>query len=105
MSVKLRLKRIGRKKSPYYRIVVIEDSNSRNGEEVEIIGTYDPMVKPSNVEVKEDRVKHWISVGAQPSDTVSRLLSQLNLVEHKPKASSNQKVARKDRASKKEDSE
>ena len=57
--------RKGRKKKPLYRIVVIEDSNQRDGKTIEDIGTYNPHTEPASITVKEDRVKHWISVGAQ----------------------------------------
>ena len=59
--VKIRLKRKGRKKKPLYRIVVIEDSNQRDGKTIEDIGTYNPHTEPASVTVKEDRVKYWIS--------------------------------------------
>lgn len=101
--VKIRLMRKGRKKKPLYRIVVIEDSNQRDGKTVEDIGTYNPHVEPAAVSVKEDRVKHWLSVGAQPSNTVNRLLSTVGLTEHVSATSSNQKVAKKDRTSAKQD--
>ena len=97
--VKIRLKRKGRKKKPLYRIVVIEDSNQRDGKTIEDIGTYNPHTEPASVTVKEDRVKYWISVGAQPSNTVNRLLSTVGITEYKSPASSNQKIARKDRKS------
>mgnify|MGYP001299399421 CR=1 FL=1 len=97
--VKIRLKRIGRKKLPIYRIVVIEDSNPRDGKTVEDIGTYNPHTKPKTITVKEDRVNHWLSNGAEPSDTVTRLLSTLGITEYKANQSSLQKVAKKDRKS------
>ena len=101
--VKIRLMRKGRKKKPLYRIVVIEDSNQRDGKTIEDIGTYNPHTEPASITVKEDRVKHWISVGAQPSNTVNRLLSTVGLTEYTPGKSSNQKVAKKDRQSSKEE--
>ena len=97
--VKIRLKRKGRKKKPLYRIVVIEDSNQRDGKTIEDIGTYNPHTEPFTITIKEDRVKYWFSVGAQPSNTVNRLLSTVGLTEHKPLQSSNQKVPKKDRKS------
>ena len=100
--VKIRLMRKGRKKKPMYRIVVIEDSNQRDGKTIEDIGTYNPHIEPAAITIKEDRVKYWISVGAQPSNTVNRLLSTVGLTEHVPATSSNQKVAKKDRKSKNE---
>lgn len=97
--VKIRLKRKGRKKKPLYRIVVIEDSNQRDGKTIEDIGTYNPHTEPASITVKEDRVKYWISVGAQPSNTVNRLLSTVGITEYKSLTSSNQKIAKKDRKS------
>ena len=97
--VKIRLKRKGRKKKPLYRIVIIEDSNQRDGKTIEDIGTYNPHTEPASITIKEDRVKYWISVGAQPSNTVTRLLSTVGITEYKSPTSSNQKIARKDRKS------
>ena len=98
--VKIRLMRKGRKKKPLYRIVVIEDSNQRDGKTIEDIGTYNPHTEPASVTVKEERAKHWIAVGAQPSNTVNRLLSTVGLTSYEPLNSSNQKISKKDRQSK-----
>ena len=95
--VKIRLKRKGRKKKPLYRIVIIEDSNQRDGKTIEDIGTYNPHTEPFTMTIKEDRAKYWMSVGAQPSNTVNRLLSTVGLTTYKTPESSNQKIARKDR--------
>ena len=97
--VKIRLKRKGRKKKPLYRIVIIEDSNQRDGKTIEDIGTYNPHTEPASITIKEDRVKYWISVGAQPSNTVTRLLSTVGITEYKSPTSSNQKITKKDRKS------
>lgn len=80
MTVRLRLKRLGKKKKPFYRIVVADSRSPRDGKDIENIGTYDPNKDPVHFAVDEDRVKHWLSVGAQPSDTVQRLLANLGLV-------------------------
>src|ERR1700733_584942 len=66
----IRLSRIGKKKKPYYRVVVIEKTRPRNGRVVELVGTYDPLKKPAELKLDADRIKHWLGVGAQPSDTV-----------------------------------
>ena len=95
--VKIRLMRKGRKKKPMYRIVVIESANQRDGKTIEDIGTYNPHTDPISITVKEDRVKYWVSVGAQPSNTVTRLLSKVGLAEYESAHSSNQKIAKKDR--------
>jgi small subunit ribosomal protein S16 len=70
----IRLARIGKKKRPFYRVVVTEKTRPRNGRFVEIVGTYDPLKKPATVDVNTERVQYWISKGAQPSDTVRSLL-------------------------------
>jgi small subunit ribosomal protein S16 len=98
LMVKIRLMRKGRKKKPLYRIVVIEDSNQRDGKSIEDIGTYNPHVEPAAVAVKEDRAKYWVSVGAQPSNTVTRLFSTVGLLEYSPTKSANQNVSKKDRS-------
>ena len=77
MSVKIRLSRGGAKKRPYYYVVVAHGTSPRDGRYIEQIGTFDPMLKKDNPErckLLEDRVKHWLSVGAQPTDRVLRLL-------------------------------
>ena len=70
----IRLSRIGKKKHPFYRVVVTEKTRPRNGRFVEIVGTYDPLKKPSAVRIDSERVRYWLSKGAQPSDTVRSLL-------------------------------
>lgn len=70
----IRLARIGKKKHPYYRVVVTEKARPRNGRFVEIVGTYDPSKKPATVTLVEERVQYWLSKGAQPSDTVRSFL-------------------------------
>jgi small subunit ribosomal protein S16 len=77
--VRIRLRRMGAKKSPFYRIVVADQQSPRDGRFIEIIGTYDP--KGSKVEVKSDRVAHWLDLGAQPSDSVARLLKMINVTD------------------------
>ena len=80
----IRLARIGKKKHPFYRVVVTEKTRPRNGRFVEIVGTYDPQKKPAAVDVDRERVQYWLSKGAQPSDTVrSSCCATLSL----PKAS------------------
>ena len=72
----IRLARIGKKKKPFYRVVVIEKTRPRNGRVVEAVGTYDPLKKPAEVKLDAERIKHWLGVGAQPSDTVRSFLKQ-----------------------------
>ena len=80
MAVKLRLTRVGSKKNPIYRIVAADSRSPRDGKFIEIIGRYNPQHDPSLIEFDEDRVKDWLSKGAQPSDTVSRLLKAKKIV-------------------------
>ena len=70
----IRLARIGKKKHPFYRVVVTEKTRPRNGRFVEIVGTYDPSKNPAAVVLDQERVKYWMGKGAQPSDTVRSFL-------------------------------
>lgn len=70
----IRLARVGKKKQPSYRVVVIEKTRPRNGRFVEIVGTYNPLVKPAAVKLDAERIKYWLGCGAQPSATVRSFL-------------------------------
>jgi small subunit ribosomal protein S16 len=72
--VTIRLARIGKKKRPFYRVVVTEKTRPRNGRFVEIVGTYDPLKKPAEIKLDAERIKYWLGCGAQPSDTVRSFL-------------------------------
>ena len=74
MAVKLRLTRVGSKKNPIYRIVAADSRSPRDGKFLEIVGRYNPQTDPSTIEFDEERIRHWLSKGAQPSNTVQRLL-------------------------------
>jgi small subunit ribosomal protein S16 len=76
MAIKVRLVRVGAKKNPFYRIVVANSESPRNGRFIEIVGNYDPKKEPAEVNIKEDRVKEWLSKGAIPTVTVSSLLEK-----------------------------
>ncbi|PWL51726.1 MAG: 30S ribosomal protein S16 [Clostridiales bacterium] len=76
MMVKIRLRRMGAKKAPFYRIVVADSRSPRDGRFIEEIGTYNPMLEPSEVKVDADKVKEWIKNGAQPTETVKSLLKK-----------------------------
>ncbi len=78
--VKIRLARFGSKKNPIYRIVVADEQTPRNGRALESIGRYNPQVEPSLIEIDEARARHWLSVGAQPSQPVRRLLQKQGIV-------------------------
>lgn len=73
MAVKIRLKRLGQKKAPFYRIVVSDSRTARDGRFIEEIGTYDPTQNPSSFHVNEESAKKWLANGAQPTDTVSKI--------------------------------
>ncbi|SCP95450.1 30S ribosomal protein S16 [Anaerobium acetethylicum] len=73
MAVKIRLKRMGQKKAPFYRIVVSDSRSPRDGKFIEEIGTYDPTKNPSAIKVNEELAKKWLSVGAQPTDVVGKI--------------------------------
>ena len=75
--VKIRLRRMGAKKAPYYRIVVADSRSPRDGRFIEEIGTYDPMADTGKIKVDMERVKYWIANGAQPTDTVRGLLKKI----------------------------
>ena len=72
----IRLSRIGKRKKPFYRVVVIESSRARNGRVEEAVGTYDPLKKPAEIKLDSERVKYWLGSGAQPSDTVRSFIRQ-----------------------------
>lgn len=76
MAVKIRLKRMGSKKKPFYRIVVADSRAPRDGRFIENVGTYDPLQDPPVVSIKEEEILDWMSKGAQPSDTVKSILSK-----------------------------
>jgi len=76
MAVKIRLKRMGSKKKPFYRIVVADSRSPRDGRFIETVGTYNPLLDPAQVTVKEDLILDWLAKGAQPSDTVRNILSK-----------------------------
>ena len=79
--VKIRLRRMGAKKAPYYRIVVADSRSPRDGRFIEEIGTYDPMAENDKVTVNMERAKYWIANGAQPTDTVKGLLKKAEAAE------------------------
>ena len=76
MAVKIRLRRMGAKKAPYYRIVVADSRYPRDGRFIEEIGFYNPMVEPAEVKVDAEKAKKWIANGAQPTDTVKALFKK-----------------------------
>jgi len=81
MAVKIRLRRVGAKKAPFYRVVVADSRYPRDGRFIEEVGTYDPMVEPSAFKIDGEKVKQWMANGAQPTDTVKRLLKKSGVIE------------------------
>ncbi|KIL44860.1 30S ribosomal protein S16 [Jeotgalibacillus soli] len=81
MAVKIRLKRMGANKNPFYRIVVADSRSPRDGRFIEIVGTYNPVANPAIVDLKEDLILKWMHDGAKPSDTVRNLLSNEGIME------------------------
>ena len=84
--VMIRLARIGARKQPYYRIVVIEKDRARNGRSIEVVGTYNPRTNPASVELKHERVAYWRSVGAQMTPIVAKLVAKNPAVAAEPVA-------------------
>lgn len=80
MAVKLRLKRMGKKKQPIYKIVAADSRSPRDGKFIEAVGLYNPLTKPHTIELKEDRVNYWLNSGAIPTLTVRSLLSQKGIL-------------------------
>lgn len=76
MAVKIRMKRMGSKRNPFYRIVVADSRSPRNGRQIEQIGTYNPVTSPVEVKIDEEKALSWMTNGAQPSDTVRNLFSK-----------------------------
>jgi small subunit ribosomal protein S16 len=72
----IRLKRVGARKQPQYRVVVIEKERARDGRPVEVVGTYNPRTNPASVELKRERIDYWVSKGAKMSDRVSKIVSK-----------------------------
>jgi small subunit ribosomal protein S16 len=101
MPLKIRLARGGAKKRPYYSIVVADSRSPRDGRFIEKLGTYNPMLERSHadrVTLKNERIQHWLSVGAQPTDRVARFLGDAGLIEKPPMRETPVKSAPKARA-------
>jgi small subunit ribosomal protein S16 len=79
MAAKIRLARVGSKKNPIYRVVVADSRSPRDGSFIEIVGRYNPQTDPSTIQLDETKIKDWISKGAQPTDSVRRLLQKAGM--------------------------
>ena len=95
MAVKIRLTRMGDKKSPFYRVVVADSRSPRDGRFIDIVGTYNPLKNPAEVNIFVEKAKTWISNGAQPTDTVKGLLVRSGAIEAGKKAPAKTKVQKK----------
>lgn len=84
MAVRIRLKRMGAKKRPFYRVVVADARSPRDGRFIDTLGTYNPLTEPAEVRLDNDKVQLWLSRGAQPSDPVKRLLTRAGLLASTP---------------------
>lgn len=84
MAVKIRLRRMGTKKKPFYRIVVSDSRSPRNGRFIEEIGYYDPLTNPKTIKVDSEKANDWVKKGAKPTDTVDRLFKNIGVYENKP---------------------
>ncbi len=80
MAVKIRLRRMGAKKAPFYRVVVADSRYPRNGRFIEEIGTYNPLTDPATIDIDAEAAKKWMGNGAQPTDTVRALLKKSNIL-------------------------
>lgn len=83
MAVKIRLTRLGDKKSPFYRVIVADSRSPRDGKFIDIIGTYNPLTNPAEIKIDNEKAKEWIKNGAQPTDTARNLLVKSGAIEPK----------------------
>ena len=93
--VKIRLTRMGDKKSPFYRIIVADSRAPRDGKFIDIVGTYNPLTEPAEIKIAEDKAKHWLSVGALPSDTVKAMFVNAGIIQNAKKAPAKTKAVKK----------
>lgn len=98
MAVKIRLTRMGDKKSPFYRVVVADSRAPRDGKFIDIIGTYNPLTQPADVKIDGEKAKAWIANGAQPTDTVKGLLVGAGVIPEGKKAPAKTKAVKKKKA-------
>jgi len=95
MAVKIRLKRMGAKKRPFYRVVIADSRSPRDGRFIETVGTYNPIAQPAEIKLDEDKILSWLGNGAQPSDTVRNLLSNAGILAKYNDSKSGKKPAAK----------
>lgn len=97
MAAKIRLKRIGRKGIPFYRLVVADGRSSRDSKTLEVLGVYDPVQEPVKFDYQKERVEYWLSVGAVPTEPVNRLLGEEGFVPKVKKVPVNPGVSKKEK--------
>lgn len=95
MAVKIRLTRMGDKKSPFYRVVVADSRTSRDGKVIDLIGTYNPLTDPAEIKIDNEKAAQWIKNGAQPTDTVRALLVGAGVITENKKAPAKTKAIKK----------
>ena len=83
MAVKIRLTRLGDKKSPFYRVIVADSRSPRDGKYIDLIGTYNPLTNPAEIKIDNEKAREWIKNGAQPTDTARNLLVKSGAIEAK----------------------
>ena len=83
MAVKIRLTRLGDKKSPFYRVIVADSRSPRDGKYIDLIGTYNPLTNPAEIKIDNEKARAWIKNGAQPTDTARNLLVKSGAIESK----------------------
>ncbi len=96
--VKIRLTRMGDKKSPFYRIMVADSRAPRDGKFIDIVGTYNPLSEPAEIKIDAEKAKHWLTVGAKPSDTVKAMFVNAGIIENAKKAPAKTKAVKKKKA-------
>ncbi len=96
--VKIRLTRMGDKKSPFYRIIVADSRAPRDGKFIDIVGTYNPLSEPAEIKIDAEKAKHWLTVGAKPSDTVKAMFVNARIIENAKKAPAKTKAVKKKKA-------
>lgn len=99
MAVKIRLTRMGDKKSPFYRVIVADSRSPRDGRYIDLIGTYDPLKTPAEFKLDADKAKEWLGKGAQPTDTVRSIFVSQGIIEQtkRPPAKTGPKNPKKDK--------
>jgi small subunit ribosomal protein S16 len=84
--LRIRLRRLGKKRQPYYRVVVADKPDRRDGDFIETLGSYDPHANPPSLQINQERTHHWLSVGAQPSEAAEKILKRAGITRESAKA-------------------